>query len=97
MSTRALIAALALLLFAACDKKPETSTAPTSTPSAASAAPSAAPTASASAAPSGSSPTVTASADDDIPTEEDFEDEAEKDIGPDNLEAELAKLEKEVK
>jgi hypothetical protein len=41
--------------------------------------------------------TATSTPDDDIPTEEDFEDEAEKDVNPDNLEAELAKLEKEVK
>ncbi len=45
------------------------------------------------------SPAVSASttaAVSDLPSEEDFEDEAEKDITPDNLEAQLASLEKEV-
>ncbi len=52
------------------------------------------PTPSASAAPAASASTTAAAAD--IPSEEDFEDEAEKDITPDTLEAQLTALEKEV-
>lgn len=40
--------------------------------------------------------TAAVAATDDIPSEADFEEQAEKDITADNLEAELAKLEKEV-
>ena len=94
MKTRIFLALAFSLLFAACDKKSDTATPTTST--AATAPSSSAPTvATGSAASSGQ--TATSTPDDDIPTEEDFEDEAEKDVNPDNLEAELAKLEKEVK
>jgi hypothetical protein len=56
------------------------------------------------ATPAGSSSTTAASATPsaapvaaaDIPSEEDFEDEAEKDITPDTLEAQLASMEKEI-
>jgi hypothetical protein len=48
--------------------------------------------------PSASAPVASASttAATELPSEEDFEDEAEKDITPDTLEAQLAALEKEV-
>jgi hypothetical protein len=41
-------------------------------------------------------PTNSAAAQVDIPTEEDFEEEAEREITADNLEAELDKLEREI-
>jgi hypothetical protein len=41
-------------------------------------------------------PANTAAAQVEVPTEEDFEDEAEREISADNLEAELDKLEREI-
>ncbi|MDI1446703.1 hypothetical protein [Polyangium sp. 6x1] len=38
----------------------------------------------------------TTAAEDDLPTQEDFEEEAEKDIGSTTVEAEVDKLEKEI-
>ena len=49
-----------------------------------------------SASASASAPPAVSVAAVDLPSEEDFEDEAEKDITPDNLEAQLSALEKEV-
>jgi hypothetical protein len=40
--------------------------------------------------------TAAVAANDDIPSEADFEEQAEKDITADNMEAELEKLEKEI-
>ena len=71
------------------EKKPETTSTPSATPSA---VVSAAPSASASAAPS-----AVAAVEDDTPTEEDFEDEADNTITEKNLDEELAKLENEIK
>ena len=81
------VIAFVLLAFAlgACSKKPEETV-----PAPAQPAAPPAPTAAVSAAP-------TAPADSaDIPTEEDFEAEAERRITSKNLEAELDKLEKEI-
>jgi hypothetical protein len=89
-----LIAPLVGLLAAGCgDDKKDPPVAPTAT---ATAAMSAKPTATAAAASATATATAVAANDDDIPSEVDFEDEAEKDITVDNLEAELASLEKEV-
>ncbi len=63
-------------------------------PAAATSAKPAASAAKASATPTASA--ATAEAGDDIPTEEDFEEEAEKEITKDSMADELAKLEKEV-
>lgn len=77
------IGAIALLLIG-CDQKSEA-------PAGAS-APSKSGAASAPASPEGAA----AVKDDEIPTEADFEDEAEKEITADNLDAELDKLDKEI-
>lgn len=77
------IGALALLLIG-CDQKTE---APAGASTNAKAA--------GSAAPSGA-PAAQAANDDDLPTEADFEAEAEKEITADNLDAELDKLDKEI-
>jgi len=71
-----------VVTLAACDKKDGTPTAPSATPEA---------TAVAKQAP-GNPATMAA-----VQTAEDFEDEAEKSVTPDNLEAEVAKLEAELK
>jgi hypothetical protein len=86
--------AAALFALAACDEAP-TGTAPsataTSKPTTMAPVPSG----------KGSGPTTAASADadldkEDIPVAEDFEEEAEKAINEDNLDDELAKLDKEI-
>lgn len=91
-------AALASFLLVACgdgggDAKPASSG--TSKPAAAT---SAKPAASSAAKPAPTTTATAAAADagDDIPTEEDFEDEAEKEITKESMADELAKLEKEV-
>lgn len=84
-----IVAPLAFLVAAGCgDDKKETPAAPTSTAAAAK------PTTTAAAAPATAA--AVAANDDDIPSEIDFEAEAEKDITDANLEAELAALEKEI-
>ncbi len=84
----ALAIALALGLCVACDKKPETTSTTTTTAPVKPAAPAAAPSAEAKTSP----------ADDGegLPTEEDFEDEAEQKISAQNADEELDKLEKEI-
>lgn len=69
-----------------CDKKNEGQTASSA---------SATPSAPASSAPV-TSALATASNDSDVPSEEDFEDEAEKDITADTLDKELAAIQKEI-
>lgn len=86
-----IVAPLAFLVAAGCgDDKKETPAAPTSTAAAAK------PTTTAAAAPATATAAAVAANDDDIPSEIDFEAEAEKDITDANLEAELAALEKEI-
>lgn len=82
---RLLIATLALGL-AACAKKAEEVAPGESTPNAAASVAAAVP----------SPPPAAPEATDDVPTEEDFEAEAERQITSQNLEAELDKLEKEI-
>jgi hypothetical protein len=84
-------AALALVL-AGCggDEKKD---GPSATPSGTAAAQK--PTTTAAAAPTPTQQAVAAN-DDDIPSEADFEEEAEKDITADSVESELDKLEKEL-
>jgi hypothetical protein len=81
--------AMALCLLAACDEGGTTTT-PTAAPTTK--------TTTATTAPKG--PTTAAATDDmdkaDIPVAEDFEEEAEKAINEDNLDDEVAKLEKEI-
>jgi hypothetical protein len=77
------------LAVTACKKKEETEELPTPLPSTA-------PVATAAPAPT-PEPAATAAADpQDIPTVEDFEEEAAEDITPSNMEDELDKLEKEI-
>jgi len=83
-------ATLALLLAACGDEKKD---GPPASPSGTAAAQK--PTATAAAQPASTQQAVAAN-DEDIPSEVDFEDEAEKDITADSLESELDKLEKEV-
>jgi hypothetical protein len=78
-----IVAALVALAVSGCQDKPDTPAA--SQP--------------ASASPRQASPASTSAAalaDDAVPTEEDFEQEAEKEISEANLEGELEKLEKEI-
>lgn len=76
-------AALALLLAGCGEDKKDAAPAGTDKPAA-------------SAAPTGAA-TATVAANDDVPSEADFEEEAEKDINSvENVESELAKLEKEI-
>lgn len=79
--TGLLCAFAAIAMLVACDEKKET--------------PSTAPSATPTAATASAAPTASESAEAD--TEEDFEEEAEKSITADNLEAELTKLEAEIK
>jgi uncharacterized lipoprotein YbaY len=83
-------AALALALSACGDEKKD---APSATPSGTAAAQK--PTSAVAAPPSRTAQAV-AQNDDDIPSEVDFEEEAEKDITADSVESELSKLEKEL-
>ena len=88
MSARARSLVLFILVAAGCDKK---SDAPPPAPTAVGAAPT--PAAPAPAA----TPITTATMDGEVvPTEEDFEEEAERGITAENLEAELDKLEREI-
>jgi len=80
MTRLALFLPLALLLLPSCEKK--------ETPAQSTAAPSAAPVAAGSGQPG--------SDGEGLPTEEDFEDEAEQKISAQNAEEELDKLEKEI-
>ena len=80
------IGAIALLLVAGCDQKTEA-------PAGAAGSSKVAATPALAAPPSGAAVAVK---DDEIPTEADFEDEAEKDITADRLDAELDKLDKEI-
>jgi hypothetical protein len=80
-----LIGAAALLLLG-CEQKTE---APAGAP--------ASPTSkAATTAPAAATTAAQAAADDDLPTESDFEEEAEKNITADNLDAEIDKLDKEI-
>lgn len=85
------IAVLALPL--ACEKKPEPSPTTTTTPS-----PTPTATQGTTNDQSGATQPASAQADEgaDIPTEQDFEDEAEQKITAGNLDDELGKLEKEI-
>jgi hypothetical protein len=76
------LGAMALLLLA-CEQKSDAPAGPTNTRGATTVA----------AAPMTAAPVAAA---DDIPTEEDFEEEAAKEITADNLESEIEKLEKEI-
>ncbi|MEZ4227132.1 MAG: hypothetical protein R3B13_39705 [Polyangiaceae bacterium] len=86
--TRPLLFASVLVALAAfgCEKKEEPTPAAAPAPAASIAAPSDT---------AGAEPTAAAD-EGDIPTEEDFEDEAEQQITASNLESELDKLEKEI-
>lgn len=93
MKSLAIIAcALTLGLFAAGCGDDKKDAAPTA-PSGAAAAQTQKPAAANTAAPG---TTAAVAANDDVPSESDFEDEAEKSINKDNVEAELDKLEKEI-
>lgn len=88
---------LVVLTLAAvgCDEKPNSSTTPTPSASvSASAAPVASAVPTATAAPSATTATNTVAID--LPLEDDFLDEAEKEVTKDNMEAELAKIEKDL-
>lgn len=78
-----LLLAAALLATVACDDKPEpaASGSGTSVPAA---------------SPSPAGPEAPAATYDDVETQEDFEEEATKEISEDNLEAEIDKLEAEI-
>jgi hypothetical protein len=81
------------LALTACDKDKPPTTQPSATANAAtvSAPASGMPSATTTAAVTGA-----ATVANDAPTEDDFDDEAEKDVTPANMEAELAKLEKDI-
>jgi len=85
--TRSIALIVLSLCFAACEKKEE--------PKPTTAATAAAPTA---ADPASATEPASASAGDtaELPTEQDFEDEAERTITAENLDSELDKLEKEI-
>lgn len=86
--SRLVVIALVVLPLAACEKKDEPK--PPSTTPAATATPAAT-------TPAATEP-ASASAEDgsEIPTEQDFEEEAEQKVTAENLESELDKLEKEI-
>ena len=85
---RKVMLSLAILSLAACEKKEEAATAPSAEAATATAAPEPTPAAAVAAAPQIDLET--------LPTEEDFEEEAEKEITPVNLEKKLDDLEKEI-
>lgn len=92
MKKLTLIAAglMALGVLAGCgDDKKDTMAAPTSTAAAQK------PTATSAANTAGAT-TAAVAANDDVPSEADFEEQTEKDITADNLESELDKLDKEI-
>ena len=91
MKTHLITSALLCLLAAACGDANQGAPSAGAQKSAAPAATSAAAKATASAA-----PTAVAGAEEEIPTEADFEEEAEKEITGDTMVAELEKLEKEI-
>jgi hypothetical protein len=85
---RKVLLSLAILSIAACEKKEEASTPTAEASAATTAAPEPTPAAAVAAAPQIDLET--------LPTEEDFEEEAEKEITPVNLEKKLDDLEKEI-
>jgi hypothetical protein len=88
------IALGATLSIIACDEKKDAG--PTTPPAATSAATPASATATAAVTPSATNSVAATTGDDDVPTEEDFEDEG-ADITATNMETELASIEKELK
>jgi hypothetical protein len=90
---RAMTLGFFALLLVACESKPDTPPVSATPP----ATPAAKPAVTATAAvPAAVAVPAVAAVDDDLPTEEDFADEVEKDITEANLEAELDKLDKEI-
>ena len=85
---RKILVSLAVLTLVACEKKEETATTPSAEPAATTAAPEPTPAAAVAAAPQIDLET--------LPTEEEFEEEAEKEITPANLEKKLDDIEKEI-
>ena len=85
---RKALLSLAILALVACEKKDEAATVPSAEPATTAAAPEPTPAAAVAAAPQIDLET--------LPTEEDFEEEAEKEITPVNLEKKLDDLEKEI-
>ncbi|MDI1437532.1 hypothetical protein [Polyangium sorediatum] len=90
MKNTMLACLVALVLAAGCEQKKEEAPAAPPTPPK--------PAAELPRPPVGIAPPVEekAAAEDDLPTPEDFEEEAEKDIASTNVEAEVDKLEKEI-
>jgi hypothetical protein len=85
---RKALLSLVILALVACEKKDEAATAPSAEATTTTAAPEPTPAAAVAAAPQIDLET--------LPTEEDFEEEAEKEITPVNLEKKLDDLEKEI-
>ena len=85
---RKALVSLAVLALIACEKKEEAATTPSAEPASTAAAPD--PTPAAAVAPTSQIDLET------LPTEEEFEEEAEKEITPVNLEKKLDELEKEI-
>ena len=84
---------LLLIALFGCQGSPTSSGAGSAAPPDTAGAPTGTPTTTAAAVPSASAARL---AGPDVPTEEDYEDEAEREITDDNLESELDKLEKEI-